>query len=99
MVPVYLRRLEIPYAEGSQVGSRPAVRWEVQRVGLVFRSGVSPVEAFEEAALLALCLLVAFVRLGCCHTASDRVDVLAASGPGGLATGLAGACSAHRSSP
>src|SRR5699024_11393191 len=78
MGPVYLRRLEIPYAEGSQVGSRPAVRWEDQRVGLVFRPGVSPEEAFEEAALLARCLLVSFAPLGCGHTASDRVDVSSA---------------------
>src|SRR5699024_5548066 len=99
MGPVYLRRLGIPDAEDSQVGPRSVVGWEDQRVGLVFRSGVSPEEAFEEAALLARFLLVCFAAPACWHTASDRVDVLAASGPGGLATGLAGDCSAHRSSP
>src|SRR5690625_6365375 len=51
MGPVYLRRLGIPDAEGSQVGPRSVVGWEDQRVGRVFRSGVSPEEACEEAAL------------------------------------------------
>src|SRR5699024_5291837 len=32
MGPVYLRRLGIPYAEGAQVGPRPAVRWEDRRL-------------------------------------------------------------------
>src|SRR5699024_301654 len=101
MGPVYLRRLGIPDAEGSQVGPRPAVRWEDQRVGLAFRSGVSPEEAFEEAALLARCLLVSFAPLACGHTASDRADALAASAAGAVrpARGPAGAGSALRSSP
>src|SRR6476619_3658546 len=54
----------------------------------------APEEAAEEAAgLLGLRVPGAALPRG--HVAHDGVDVLAAAGPGGLAAGLAGDCSAH----
>jgi hypothetical protein len=82
-------------------GSCGPGRWtRLARLGPSVLTGSAPAEESAERALVRLPGLgVPGAAVGAGHARQDLVDVLAAAGPGGLATGLASNCSTHGGSP